>query len=616
MNLRRTALILLLLAVTAAAPALADVKANAGPRQRVDEGANVTLDGSRSRADQGESLSFSWTQISGPTVTLAGPDTANPTFTAPQVDNTTQLRFQLTVTQGDGNSDSASVRVQVRNTGSGSGNQPPFASAGGDRTVAPGSFVLLDPSGSSDPEGQPLSFTWVQVSGPAVDIRPVNALSGQYGFTAPSQTAAPIVVRLTARDDQGAEDTDDAAITVSSPANRPPVANAGLNRQVAPGAIVSLNGNGSSDPDGDALSFSWTQVSGPAVAIANAAQANASFVAPAAEGAGPVIIRLTVNDGRGGTGTDDLIIAISAVTNRPPRADAGADQQAAAGSTVILNGGGSSDPDGDALTYAWTQVGGIPVSLSNAQQQVASFVAPPGAVTIDLPFRLSVTDGRGGAASDDIVVHIIPASTSAPTADAGPDRRITSTGPVTLDGSGSSDPAGRPLTFHWDQIAGPAVTIQNPSSAVATFTPRAVLVETLFTFQLTVTSSAGSAVDVVTLTLVPAAAPPPQPQQPQFMASVDSFSIYPNPYDPHAGNVTFEYTLGADSDVTITIYDLFGRLVRELKPTGIRGGNRTSWDGRNGEGHDVANGGYVVQVRAVDGAGHSARATDRVAVVR
>ena len=55
--------------------------ANAGPDQTVDEGDLVTLDGSGSTDPESETLTYSWTAPAG--VTLSDPNTANPTFTAP-----------------------------------------------------------------------------------------------------------------------------------------------------------------------------------------------------------------------------------------------------------------------------------------------------------------------------------------------------------------------------------------------------------------------------------------------------------------------------------------------------------------------------------------------------
>jgi len=84
------------------------------------------------------------------------------------------------------------------------------------------------------------------------------------------------------------------------------------------------------------------------------------------------------------------IHATSATANQPPTADAGADQTVDSGAAVNLNGSGSSDPDGDPLTYSWTQTGGPAVSLSGANTATPSFTAPTGPAT--LSFQLEVCD--------------------------------------------------------------------------------------------------------------------------------------------------------------------------------------------------------------------------------
>lgn len=88
--------------------------------------------------------------------------------------------------------------------------------------------------------------------------------------------------------------------------------------------------------------------------------------------------------------------------NRAPVANAGADGTAVAGrSTATLRGSGT-DPDGDALSFAWTQVSGpAPATIANANQAVAQagFTAPGTYV-----FRLTVTDVRAVSASDTVSV--------------------------------------------------------------------------------------------------------------------------------------------------------------------------------------------------------------------
>jgi hypothetical protein len=88
--------------------------ANAGPDQSVRMGAIVTLDGTESFDREGQSLAYSWTQTSGPEVTLNDPTSVRPTFTSPDVvrDNTT-LTFSLEVNNGRQGSDADTVSIIV-----------------------------------------------------------------------------------------------------------------------------------------------------------------------------------------------------------------------------------------------------------------------------------------------------------------------------------------------------------------------------------------------------------------------------------------------------------------------------------------------------------------------
>ena len=92
---------------------------------------------------------------------------------------------------------------------------------------------------------------------------------------------------------------------------------------------------------------------------------------------------------------------------------------------------------------------------------------------------------------------------SPPIADAGPNQLGIPAGNVTLNGSGSSDPLGETLTYAWLQIAGPTVTINNATAAIATFTAAA---GQSYSFRLTVrntdnlSSSASTSVSTISPT--------------------------------------------------------------------------------------------------------------------
>jgi hypothetical protein len=200
-------------------------------------------------------------------------------------------------------------------------------------------------------------------------------------------------------------------VLASVPNNQPPIANAGSDQTVTSGNQVTLDGSGSSDPDGGALSYTWAQVQGSPVTLTpNGPQA--TFVAPAQSG--QLVFLLTVTDTHGATAIDTVLITVlrpdetptttPVPGNKPPIADAGTDQSVAAGTLVTLDGSGSSDPDGDALSYTWAQVQGSPVTLTPNGPQ-ATFVAP--AQSGQLMFLLTVTDGRGGTSVAAVRVVVV-----------------------------------------------------------------------------------------------------------------------------------------------------------------------------------------------------------------
>lgn len=144
----------------------------------------------------------------------------------------------------------------------------------------------------------------------------------------------------------------ESAIIDALDANDAPVANAGPNQSVSAGSAVDLDGSGSYDPNGDPLvSYEWTLTTKPAGSAA--VLDDDTVVDPTfdTDKVGTYVATLVVGDGT-------LESAPSTVTitayNTAPTADAGNDQTVETGDTVNLDGSGSSDPQGDALTYAWT----------------------------------------------------------------------------------------------------------------------------------------------------------------------------------------------------------------------------------------------------------------------
>ncbi|MFZ2807813.1 MAG: PKD domain-containing protein, partial [Desulfosalsimonadaceae bacterium] len=100
--------------------------------------------------------------------------------------------------------------------------------------------------------------------------------------------------------------------------------------------------------------------------------------------------------------------------NQQPTANAGPDQSVKSGASVVLDGTGSSDPDGTVAGYAWTQTDatGTPVTLSGASAAKPTFTAPSVENTTTFVFSLTVTDNQGLASTADTVIITVTKSSS------------------------------------------------------------------------------------------------------------------------------------------------------------------------------------------------------------
>jgi hypothetical protein len=186
--------------------------------------------------------------------------------------------------------------------------------------------------------------------------------------------------------------------------NSLPVANAGVDQVAGEATTVTLDGRNSHDPDGEPLIFVWTQLEGPAVELDDDTSDTPHFVAPSVAAPTVLEFELVVSDGVVGSAADSTTVTVQNTVNEAPVADAGPDAEVTEGQVVQLDGSGSADPNGDPLSYLWSQTGGPVVEMTTTVKSSTAFMAPQVETDTLLSFKLVVNDGMANSAPDDVVV--------------------------------------------------------------------------------------------------------------------------------------------------------------------------------------------------------------------
>lgn len=155
----------------------------------------------------------------------------------------------------------------------------------------------------------PLSDLFVNVAADDYELKPDSAAID----VGRPVTGVPTDIRGVTRPQGSSFDIGAYEYTTEVPnENHPPVAEAGSGQTVEAGATVFLDGSASSDPDGDALTYSWQQLTGLNVALVGANTATPQFVAPDVSADVQLTFSLTVMDGQGGSDTDSVSVLVKA----------------------------------------------------------------------------------------------------------------------------------------------------------------------------------------------------------------------------------------------------------------------------------------------------------------
>ena len=428
------------------------------PAMTVGVGQTVRLDGTASwdpNVQLGAALTYTWTLVqrpAGSAAALAAPTSARPTFVA---DLAGVYVARLVVTSGTFSSAPREIRITT-------GNSRPAAEPGPTQTVAVGGTVTLNGTGSTDVNGDPLTYQWTLLTTPAGSAAAISGdTQPRAAFVA--DVAGVYVAQLLVNDGGFV----DAAAVLISTTNAAPIGRAGADQAVPPPSGVTLDGLASTDENFDPLTYRWVLTRKPATSVATLTGATTAVPAFTVDLAGDYIAQLRVSDGERYGAIDTVLVTTE---NAAPLANAGADQNAAVGGVVSLDGSNSSDANGTALTFEWAMLyrpAGSAAALSNPAAAEPSFVADVSGTFI---VQLMTSDGTLRSAPDTVVITTVGAPVAVAIA---PDTAYTGAS-VPLDGSASNDPQLLTLTYLWSfgsRPAGSVASIENPLAPITAFTP-------------------------------------------------------------------------------------------------------------------------------------------------
>lgn len=428
--------------------------ANAGGNQTLKLPTNTTvLFGSGTDVD-GSIVSYEWSKVNGGPATLSNNNTPTLTVKDLQVGIYT---FQLRVTDEDGdtNEDVATIIVN-----SATSNQLPIANAGPDKNVIlPVNSATISGSGS-DNDGSITAYLWEKTIGPNVQLN--NTTTDNVSLN--NFTEGLYVIRLTVTDNGGSTDFDEMNLRVLPlNTNKPPLVTVGNDTTIVlPTNTVTFKPT-SSDPDGTISTFFWTKASGPAATLVNPSAEDLE-VQNLVEGI--YVFQLNVIDDKSTSASDQVTVIVLPIgTNVPPIVSAGPDQSITLPVSTVSLAGTATDPEGAAMTYAWTQ-------LSSG----AATPNPPGSVNTLTPtfesltegtylFKLTVTDADGKIGSDivQVVVNPVPPN-QPPVVYAGRNQAFVAPVPVLELHGNATDNDGTVVSVAWSQIRGPQVNLENTTT--------------------------------------------------------------------------------------------------------------------------------------------------------
>lgn len=490
-----------------------DVRAD-GSALRATVGGTVRLDAAATMGPDGDVMAYRWSLLSRPRAsTLAASGSASVLTFRPDVLGEYLFQLQAVRTSGDVTFHEVAVTAD---------NRPPMASvvvsaaftpskvAG--RSVTIGANVVVDASGTTDPDGQKVTIKFTLTAKPKGSKAALSTAGRSTRFKA--DVAGSYALRVVGTDTRGgsfetlytfiADNRGPNPVLVAKVAD--PVAKSGSSKLKATvGYDVLLDSARSSDPDGNKIVRAWELVSKPARSKAKLTSASGKTSVLSPDLVGNYLVRLTLTDSRGARSSFDTTVQVDNQrpiahigSNASPRSLPSApDPHLPMGTQVTLRGDASEDDDGDAITYLWTvdqRPSGSSAQLSSATAMSPVFTPDRNGLYL---LRLRVTDSRGALSERTLSLRV---GDHAPLAVLDKDQVTALVGDtVRASAALSFDPDGDALAYEWTLDAWP---VGSTAALATSTTPDVSFVPDLpgiYALAVRVSDGASSSIEYLTL---------------------------------------------------------------------------------------------------------------------
>ncbi|MHA2610372.1 MAG: PKD domain-containing protein [bacterium JZ-2024 1] len=364
--------------------------------------------------EDGDEISYQWEQVTPAQpkggFSSAQADTTN--WRAPEVSTDTIFTLRVTVKDTQGASAASEVAVTVL-----SQSDPPFFTSPiqASRTTVPETETVNLSFTAVDPDGDPLSYEWSQVS-PSTPVGSFSDISSPNTIWTAPEILHDTQFTLKVQVSDGLFTIERSITLLVLGDNDPPRILAGPSAN--PPSIWEKTPTQLSvtaeDPEGYPISYLWEQIlpSTPQGSFSNPTQANTTWTAPNLVQDTTVTLRLTLQDPQGGVTQTTLDIPVRAINDAPVITSILANPSQitdARPNNVTLLTANAYDPEGETVTYLWTQVN--PPSpegyFESPTQSQTQWTAPILSANTIFTHRVQVTDAHGATSSRTVTVMVL-----------------------------------------------------------------------------------------------------------------------------------------------------------------------------------------------------------------